>query len=169
MNRAARKPRTDTPAGPQEDPHAAVDTAAIERFLGYLLRRAQLAAFQGYARHAKPHAVTTAQFSIMTIVAANPGVSQIALAGALAIEPSRLVALLNALEQRGLAARARSKLDRRQHGVFLTKKGLVLLQELTALADEADRRLTARLTAREREALSVALHKLFAGEALPPA
>ena len=162
MNRPLRNPRgTSAPARRHDFRPSSVDTTTLERLLGYILRRGQLAAFQEYARAAEPYAITPAQFSVMTVVAANPGVSQIALATALAIEPSRVVALLNALEQRGAAVRARSKFDRRSHGIFLTKQGLELLEDLTALVDESDRRVSARLTAKERDTLATLLGKLY--------
>jgi len=133
----------------------------LERFLGYPLRRAQLVAFQEYARAVGAHAIPPAQFSVLTLAAANPGISQITLAGALAIEPSRMVALLDSLERRGFAARAPSKTDRRTHGIFLTKKGLAALEQLTVAAEESNRRVTARLSAKERETLTALLRRLY--------
>jgi DNA-binding MarR family transcriptional regulator len=138
-----------------------VDMAALEQFLGYPLRRAQLVAFQEYARAVGPHAIPPAQFSVLTVAAANPGISQITLAGALAIEPSRMVALLDALERRGFATRAPSKTDRRSHGISLTRKGLAALAPLTVAAEESNRRVTARLSAKERETLAALLRRLY--------
>ena len=138
-----------------------VDMAALEQFLGYPLRRAQLVAFQEYARAVGPQGIPPAQFSVLTVAAANPGISQITLAGALAIEPSRMVALLDALERRGFATRAPSKTDRRSHGISLTKKGLAALAQLTVAAEESNRRVTARLSAKERETLATLLQRLY--------
>lgn len=138
-----------------------VDMAALEQFLGYPLRRAQLVAFQEYARAVGPQGIPPAQFSVLTVAAANPGISQITLAGALAIEPSRMVALLDALEQRGFATRAPSKTDRRSHGISLTRKGLAALAQLTVAAEESNRRVTARLSAKERDTLAALLRRLY--------
>ena len=153
--RAADAPRPDNGRG---DP---IDTGAIERFFGYALRRAQLQVFQEFGRCTERFDVRPAQFSVMTVVAANPGASQIAIANALAIEPSRMVALLNDLEKRGLAMRAPSKTDRRTHGLFLTRKGETMLAELTGAVEESNRISTAVLTDAERAQLWGLLIRLY--------
>lgn len=167
MSRPARNLRANAPPANAQSSWAddqqqdQVDMAALEHFLGYPLRRAQLVAFQEYARAVGPQGIPPAQFSVLTVAAANPGISQITLAGALAIEPSRMVALLDALERRGFATRAPSKTDRRSHGISLTKKGLAALAQLTVAAEESNRRVTARLSAKERETLAALLRKLY--------
>ena len=62
-------------------------------------------------------------YSVLTVIGANPGLSQMAVAQRLGIERARLVHLLDSLEERKLVKRVRSKTDRRSHALHLTAQG----------------------------------------------
>src|SRR5580658_11009626 len=66
---------------------------------------------------APPHA------GIMRILGTQPAITQQALATALGMQPSRLVALVDELETRGLVERRANPSDRRSHALHLTEKG----------------------------------------------
>jgi hypothetical protein len=84
----------------------------LDRRLGYLLRRAQLAVFQDFFATFAGFAVTPAQYAVLTLVEANPGSSQAQVADALAIKPANFVGLVRALVARGLVRRAAVPGDR---------------------------------------------------------
>ena len=107
-----------------------LDLSYLEGTIGYSIRRAQLAVFQDIYWAFGSLSVTTAQFSVLAVVADNPGVNQSDLAFALGVERPRMVPLLDALEKRGLAVRMTSTTDRRHRQIRLTKKGRHLLAEL---------------------------------------
>src|SRR5258708_37053916 len=67
--------------------------------------------------------LSPSQAGILRILAASPGVSQRALAERLEILPSRLVALLGELEERGLLDRRDDPEDRRSHALPLSGQG----------------------------------------------
>lgn len=73
-------------------------------------------------------------FSTMALVAANPGCSQSEIAREIGSDKSIVVALVDDLERRGLAQRARSTQDRRRNVLTLTDKGRALMDEINAAA-----------------------------------
>lgn len=125
------------------------------------VRRAQLKLFQNLIARLSTHDLRPAQFSALAIIEQNPGLMQSDLAKALAIEPPQVVPLLNKLESRALAVRIRCKPDKRSYGIYLSKSGGTLLQELKTLAAESDQESTAALTPIEREELLRLLKKIY--------
>jgi DNA-binding MarR family transcriptional regulator len=113
--------------------------------VGYVVRRAQVWIFQDVRRTLKDLDVTPAQFSVMKIVGANPGLAQARVAEALFIERARLVQMLDRLEARGLIGRTRSARDRRSHALHLTEEGARLLAHLEQLLQVHERNVVARL------------------------
>ncbi|SFW99774.1 MarR family transcriptional regulator [Marinospirillum alkaliphilum] len=135
-------------------------TILLDDLLGYALRRAQLKAFQCVVEAFEPYDLRPAQFSALAILEQNPGIMQADLAKALAIEPPQAVVLVNKLEQRNLALRIRSQTDRRSYGLYLSRQGEKLLNELKEIAQRCDLETTAALSDCEREELLRLLKKL---------
>ncbi|MBZ9557794.1 MULTISPECIES: MarR family winged helix-turn-helix transcriptional regulator [unclassified Modicisalibacter] len=139
-----------------------VDGLILEERLGYALRRAQLKVFKHFDEVMRGHGIRPAQFSAMVIVEGYPGVTQSSLAQTLAIDPPRVVNVVNSLEEKGLAMRVRCKRDRRSHGIFLTKQGESLVNRLKELSAQSDRESTHRLSEIERRQLLTLLRKIYA-------
>jgi DNA-binding MarR family transcriptional regulator len=117
----------------------------LDRRLGYLLRRAQLAVFQDFFATFAGFAVTPAQYAVLTLVEANPGSSQTRVAEALGIKPANFVGLVRALEARGLVGRAPVPGNRRSMALTLTEAGASLLTALHAAADAHEGRIADHL------------------------
>src|SRR3954452_272043 len=71
----------------------------------------------------EPHGFHPREFGLMTVIAKRPGITQQDLAALARVDPSSMVALLDALEERGLAERRVHADDRRKRSVHLTEKG----------------------------------------------
>jgi DNA-binding MarR family transcriptional regulator len=121
------------------DATPSVDLADLNEHLGYLLRRAQLWVFQHFHETLAPLDIRTAQYSVLTVINANPGLSQMALAHALGIERARLVHVLDSLERRRLLERVPSTSDRRRHAMHLTTEGRAFLRKARDLVDAHER------------------------------
>lgn len=96
------------------------------RRLRNLLTSRILVAFEPYKLRSGTH-------STMALIAANPGCSQSDIARNLGTDKSIVVAIVDDLEKRGLAARQRSTEDRRRNTLVLTDEGRALLMELDNL------------------------------------
>ena len=128
-----------------------IDLDHLDRHLGYFLRRAQVWVFQDFIRTLSAVDIRPAQYSVLIVVGANPGLSQAELADKLAIERARLVHMLDQLEKRGLIERLPSPVDRRTHALQLTKEGQKLLKRAKALAARHEARLADKLGSSARE------------------
>ena len=96
---------------------------ALAGHAGYAVRRFQIWIFQDFIRTLAAVDIRPTQYSVMTVIGANPGLSQMAVAKRLGIERARLVHLLDSLEHRDLVSRVRSATDRRSHALHLTARG----------------------------------------------
>ncbi|MFZ5689802.1 MAG: MarR family winged helix-turn-helix transcriptional regulator [Pseudomonadota bacterium] len=128
-----------------------IDLDILTSHLGYSLRRAQVWVFQDFIRTLAVIDIRPAQYSVLVVIGANPGLSQAELADRLGIERARLVHMLDHLQKRGLTERLPSPTDRRTHALQLTKDGHKLLKRAKALAARHEARLTEKLGAEVRE------------------
>ncbi|AKH43143.1 DNA-binding MarR family transcriptional regulator [Altererythrobacter atlanticus] len=85
-----------------------------------------------------PYGLPTGSLTVLALVAANPGSSQIALARQAGINKSGLVGIVDELERRGLAARDRSQSDRRRNTLRVTPEGEEMMNTLFALVTEQE-------------------------------
>jgi DNA-binding MarR family transcriptional regulator len=124
-----------------------IDLDHLDRHLGYFLRRAQVWVFQDFIRTLSAVDIRPAQYSVLIVVGANPGLSQAELADKLAIERARLVHMLDQLEKRGLIERLPSPVDRRTHALQLTREGQKTLKRAKTLAAKHEARLREKIGA----------------------
>lgn len=81
-----------------------------------------------------PYGLRSGAYSTMALIMANPGCSQNQLARALCMDKSAVVAILDDLEERGIAMRVRPPNDRRRHALQLTKEGEELMRRMAGPA-----------------------------------
>lgn len=105
---------------------------------------------------------------VLRAVAGSPGISQRELAKRIKAFPSRLVVLLDRLEQRGLLERRDGATDRRVYALHLSAHGQKTLLEIGAVARAHEAAICAGLDAREKEALARALGVIAAHAKLTP-
>jgi DNA-binding MarR family transcriptional regulator len=99
----------------------------------------------------------------LTVLRDHGAITQQALAGALQIDRTNLVGLLNELEGDGLVARTRSAEDRRRHLVELTAAGTQRLRDAETVLVSVEEELLAALDQDERRTLYALLHRATAG------
>jgi len=132
----------------------------LDEHLGYVLRRAQLAGFDAFHRATAGIDITPARYTALTIVGANPGLTQSALGNALGTARSGAMMVTNWLEKRGLAERRSLPDDARAWGLHLTPQGASQLRKLNRRVRANDAAFAARLAPRERQTLKRLLDKL---------
>jgi DNA-binding MarR family transcriptional regulator len=131
-------------------------------FPGYLLARLGESSRRRFHRALEPEGLHPRHFGVMTMVAAQPGMSQQHLHEKTAIDPSSMVSVIDELEAMGLAERRPDRDDRRARTIFLTERGQQTLARVRALAGALQREFFRALTAEELRTLHALLRKLAA-------
>jgi DNA-binding MarR family transcriptional regulator len=103
---------------------------------------------------APPHA------GILRILSSTPGITQQKLAGMLGMAPSRLVALIDDMDSRGLIERRGNPDDRRRYALHLTEKGRSMLESVGRISREHSQALLAALSDDERRQLADSLLRI---------
>jgi len=102
----------------------------------------------------------TYDYGVLAMLAEGARLTQANIADALTLDPSRLVALLDSLEDRGLITRQRDTHDRRRHVVSITTKGERELAQLRDIVADFEDEFLAPLGPEGRKTLHELLHRL---------
>jgi DNA-binding MarR family transcriptional regulator len=121
--------------------------------LAFLLSQVGIHASRRFAERIAAVDLNPPLFRVLNLVAAAEGRSQQAIAAAIEIPPSRMVALVDELEQRGLVERRPDPEDRRVRALFLTKEGRRCLTRGRQIAKRHEEELTAGMSATDRKRL----------------
>jgi DNA-binding MarR family transcriptional regulator len=113
-----------------------------------------------FAEALKPLGLRPHHFGVLTLIDTQPGTTQQELVDRSMIDPSSMVAVIDELEELGLAERRLHASDRRKHAVHLTDDGRETLERARASAIKTAKELLAPLDAEERETLRHLLRKL---------
>jgi len=165
---ALRRPRTprktaapDESASSPVEAETGIDASYLEDLLGYNARRAALAVIGVFLQRMEPFDLRPVDFSVLTLIAHNPGITSRQLCAALDILPPNLVGLIKSLDNRGLIERHPHPTDRRAQGLHLSPAGKKLQKnaQTTVTALESD--VAGRLTAKELDTLKALLRKVY--------
>jgi DNA-binding MarR family transcriptional regulator len=139
--------RRRTPA----EASAEVRLGVLDDLVGFHLRQAQDASFRSFARLADQHGLKPGRFSAMMIIRLNPGISQVALARAIARDKSTVTPLIREFIEQGFVTRRQSKVDRRSFTLTLTPAGEAILRDLERHAAAHDRAIDTLLGKQKAE------------------
>ncbi|WP_426135908.1 MarR family winged helix-turn-helix transcriptional regulator [Pseudomonas sp. PWP3-1b2] len=136
--------------------------------LGLLLGRAALLKDRIIDTHMEPHGVTAAQFKVLIIIAQFDIDTPAELCRNLSLDSGSMTRMLDRLEQKGLLARKRSELDRRQVQLVLTEDGQRLADMLPHIGAQSMNELAGALAPGELQTLEAILTKILiaAGDAI---
>lgn len=101
-----------------------------------------------------------AHAGMLRILNSSPGMTQQQLASILGMVPSRLVALVDDMEARGLVERRENRDDRRRHALHVTDKGRSMLEAIGQLSREHSQALLSALSDDERALLATLLQRI---------
>ena len=138
-----------------------VDTSYLESLLGYNARRAALAVIGVFLQRMATYDLRPVDFSVLSLITHNPGITSRQLCSALGIQPPNLVALINALEKRKLIERLPHPRDGRAMGLHLTVSGQNLMRAAERTAAELEAEAASRLSASEAKTLIRLLKKIY--------
>jgi DNA-binding MarR family transcriptional regulator len=122
-----------------------IDYGLLETAVGYRMRRVQVGLLADFNERLSVKDVRSTDFTVLTIIAANPGLKQSEVAEALGIQRANFVAVIDALEKSGFAERRKSDFDRRVQSLHITPAGAAHLAEITAIWRAHEDEIVARL------------------------
>ena len=121
-----------------------------------------------FAARLDEHGYSPPQVGVLRLLNAMPDMSQQDLATRLGMQPSRVVAFVDELEESGLVKRVRDDVDRRRNTIQLTAKGKRALATIGSVAREHEADLCKALSGAERAELSSLLGRIASDQGLVP-
>ena len=128
--------------------------------IGFLLSQMGIYASQRFAERISALDLHPPLFRVLNVVDAAEGQSQQAIGEAIQAPASRMVALVDELEERGLVERRPDPNDRRVRAVYLTPAGREVLDRGRKIADEHEAEITRGMNAADRKQLIDLLGKM---------
>ena len=130
------------------------------RSVGFLISQLGFLSSKSFMGALEPLGIDPKEFLLLRFVAAAEGQSQQALAERMGVPPSRMVALVDRLEEDGLLERRPHPEDRRIRALHLTATGRGVLARAGKIAVGFEGELCAALEEGERDQLIDLLQKL---------
>ena len=127
---------------------------------GFLIRRLHQIHLALFAEECAAFGITPVQFSLLSVLSAQPGLDQAALAVAVGVDRATTANVVARLEKRGLLRRRSSTTDRRVKQVELTAAGSLLLARIDPHARRAHARTLQALRPVERARFVALLRRL---------
>ena len=159
--RAKASQQTKASAAADEGaPGGGIDYGPLDRRLGYVLRRAQMAVFRDFFSAFEAFDIRPAQYSILTVIECNPGLKQSEVSEALGIQRTNFVAMVDELQRRGLVRRDPAPNDRRSYALVLTEAGRRLMGELHEVAERHEQRIADAIGAETHRRMFATLGKI---------
>jgi DNA-binding MarR family transcriptional regulator len=138
-----------------------IDTSYLESLLGYNARRAAVEIIGLFLKRMAVYDLRPVDFSVLSLITHNPGISSRQLCSELNILPPNLVGMINTLEKRELILRKPHPSDGRVIGLHLSEIGIKLMKEAEQTAKDLEDDAASKLTATERKTLMRLLQKIY--------
>jgi DNA-binding MarR family transcriptional regulator len=137
--------------------------------LGYLLKHAHLRLAELMDAALLPCGVDRKEFAVLRALAVAEPLSQQGLASILGIDPTTMVAVIDALEANGIVSRTPDPRDRRRNAIGLTPSGRSTYRDAEAAFTVAETEFLAPLDQETTARFRDALRALVAVAPTPPA
>jgi DNA-binding MarR family transcriptional regulator len=171
QRRSVRSSAEPWPGGTRPTPTEGIAPPGVERpfrSVGFTISTTGYAIARRFRELLAPLGLEPREFALLRTVATSEGVTQQAIGERMGVAPSRMVAFVDSLEQRGLVERRQKPDDRRARALFLTPAGRELLGDAFAVAVGHEQRLSGGLSRVEREQLLDLLGRVGAQLGIPP-
>lgn len=143
-----------------------VDGDRAPSTLAFLLSQVGIHASRRFAERIAEVGLNPPLFRILNLIDAAEGRSQQAIGEGIQVPPSRMVALVDELEQRGLVERRPDPADRRVRALYLTRKGRSALTRGREIAKSHEEEITRGMSDAERTRLTKLLQKMVDEQAI---
>lgn len=167
--KAALRPsarRSKPSADPATDEAEAVlspdrlDYGPLPQLVGYRIRKAYSHLFQTFSEMLKDLNLAPGQYSVLMLIALNPGLNQMMVAKATGLDRSTIVPIANRFAKLGWVRRTRRRGDRRAYSLRLTPLGQSIVDRAEPIIAQHEKQLVAGLSKDERVTLMRLLEKI---------
>jgi DNA-binding MarR family transcriptional regulator len=142
-----------------------IDFDELPTYVGYQVRRTQARIFSEFEVTLKNFDFTPGSFGVLTLIRANPGITQVTLAAAFGVDKSTMSPVIFRLEKRGLLRREVLPSDRRCHALFFNEAAEAVFVAARDKVRAFEEGVATRLSKPEQRELARLLAKLSGGEA----
>ena len=140
-----------------------IDFDELPTYVGYQVRRTQAKIFAEFESTLGDLDFTPGSFGVLTLIRANPGITQVALAAAFGVDKSTMSPVIFRLEKRGLVRREVLASDRRCHALFFQPSAEAAFLAAREKFRALEAGVAARLSKPEQRELARLLAKLQGG------
>ena len=134
------------------------------RRLAYLFKHAERLMAELHVEALAPFDIHARDLGVLLAIDRCESASQQQVAESLGVDRTTMVAIIDALEAKGIIVRRPDPEDRRRNVVELTPAGQTLLHQATAASEAAEAHLLAPLNRQEGEQLRALLARILARE-----
>ena len=138
-----------------------VDARYLQTLLGYNARRVSLRVIERFAVRMAEFDLSPVDFSVLSLIGHNPGITSRQLCGALNLLPPNLVGKISMMEKRQLLTRKQHPDDGRAIGLYLTVSGGQMMQRAEKTAAQLEADVSSKLSAAEAKTLLELLQKVY--------
>jgi DNA-binding MarR family transcriptional regulator len=149
---------------PREAAERRIDFGELPSYVGYQVRRTQAMIFADFAAALADVDFTPGSFGVLTLIRANPGITQVELASAFGVDKSTMSPVIVRLEKRGLIRREVLAADRRYQALHFEEAAEAQYLTARAKVRAFEAGVAARLTKSEQRELAGLLAKLRRGK-----
>lgn len=139
----------------------AVDTSYLETLIGYNCRRAAVSVISLFLERMAVYGLKPVDFSVLSLILHNPGITSRQLCTALDLLPPSLVNTISSFEKRNLISRTQNPIDKRAIGLELTSQGQAFMAEAEKAVSQLEIDASSRLTAAQRRTLISLLQRIY--------
>jgi len=126
----------------------------------FLLAQVGAHAASQFAKRLRKLNLAPQHAGILRVLNSTPGITQQALATTLGMVASRLVVLVDEMEERGLIERQENPQDRRRYALHVTQKGRSALEAIRRISREHSQALLAAISEDEQRQLANLLQRI---------
>jgi DNA-binding MarR family transcriptional regulator len=138
------------------------------RGTAFLLAQVGAHAAARFAERISELGVIPADVGLLRMIATQPGRSQQSVAEEMGVAPSRVVALVDNVERKGLVERRRNPQDRRNYELHLTAEGTRVMTEMRRVGSAHEADICAALDDDQRAQLAGLLEAIASQQGLTP-
>ena len=137
----------------------AIDTSYLQTLLGYNARRVSLQVIELFNQRMASYDLGPVDFSVLSLIRHNPGITSRQLCSALSLLPPNLVGKISMMKKRDWLKRKPHPDDGRAIGLYLTDAGSTMVAEAERVVTELEDEVSSKLTAAEAKTLLLLLQK----------